>query len=82
MDRDSSPQYTFCFGFAKEPGFGVRTLTADVAKQMWQLTLAERFAHMDSWNAFLDAQVLLSAGSSFFLSARRRRRSALSFARA
>ena len=27
--------YTFCFGFAKEPGVGVRTLPIEVATQMW-----------------------------------------------
>ena len=46
--------YIFCFKFAKEPGFGVRTLPTDVAKQMWQLTLGERFRHLDAWNRFID----------------------------
>ena len=45
--------YTYCFGFAKEPGFGVRTLPIDVALQMWQLTLESRFEHMGSWVEFL-----------------------------
>jgi len=45
--------YTFCFKFAKDPGFGVRTLPTEVATQMWQLTLSERFGHLAAWNEFL-----------------------------
>jgi len=46
--------YSFCFGFAKEPGFGVRSLTIDVARQMWQLTLGGRFKYLPQWFAFLE----------------------------
>ena len=46
--------YIFCFKFAKEPGFGVRTLPTEVAKQMWQLTLGERFRHLGAWHRFID----------------------------
>ena len=45
--------YGFCFNFSKEPGFGVRTLPTEVASQMWQLTLSDRFEHMAQWEAFL-----------------------------
>lgn len=45
--------YAFCFGFAKEPNFGVRTLPTEVATQMWELTLASRFALLPLWNDFL-----------------------------
>lgn len=48
--------YRFCFDFSKQPGFGVRTLPIEVAKQMWSLTLAPRFAHMDTWFEFLEGQ--------------------------
>lgn len=48
--------YQFCFKFAKEPGFGVRTLPTEVAKQMWALTLAERFPLLDAWNEFIDQE--------------------------
>ena len=46
--------YVFCFKFAKEPGFGVRTLPFEVAQQMWTLTLTERFVHLGEWHAFLE----------------------------
>jgi DCN1-like protein 1/2 len=46
--------YSFCFGFAKEPGYGVRTLPIEVANQMWQLTLADRLKHLKLWTTFLD----------------------------
>lgn len=46
--------YAFCFAFSKEPGFGVRTLPIEVALQMWQLTLADRFEHLGLWSAFLE----------------------------
>ncbi len=46
--------YTFCFGFAKEPGHGVRTLPVEVAVQMWQLTLASRFPLLGVWGEFLE----------------------------
>jgi len=46
--------YRFCFKFAMEPGFGVRTLPTEVAKQMWELTLSDRFGQMDAWGEFLD----------------------------
>ena len=45
--------YTFCFAFAKEPGFGVRTLPLEVALQMWQLTLTGKFAALGEWSEFL-----------------------------
>ena len=77
--------YTFCFAFAKEPGFGVRTLRTppaaprarrpppahcrtpsrrrpaasassaalEVAQQMWQLTLGDRFKFLPRWSAFV-----------------------------
>jgi DCN1-like protein 1/2 len=45
--------YTFCFAFAKEPGFGVRTLPLEVAQQMWQLTLGDRFKFLPRWSAFV-----------------------------
>lgn len=48
--------YRFCFDFSKEPGFGVRTLSTEVAKQMWQLTLGGRFHHLDTWFEFLASQ--------------------------
>lgn len=48
--------YRFCFDFSKESGFGVRTLPLEVAKQMWQLTLKDRFHHMDTWFTFLGTQ--------------------------
>jgi DCN1-like protein 1/2 len=48
--------YRFCFDFAKEPGFGVRTLRIEVAKQMWGLTLESRFGHMPTWFEFLESQ--------------------------
>lgn len=55
LDPDSfRDYYSFCFGFAKEPGFGVRTLPTMVAKQMWELTLQDRFQHLELWNSFLD----------------------------
>jgi len=46
--------YGFCFKFAMEPGFGVRTLPAEVAKQMWALTISEQFTHLQEFYAFLD----------------------------
>lgn len=46
--------YGFCFGFAKDPAYGVRTLPTEVATQMWQLTLAPRFPLLGEWCAFLD----------------------------
>ena len=49
--------YVFCFKFAKEPGFGVRTLPTEVAKQMWMLTLTERFPGLEAWHSFLDEKV-------------------------
>ena len=48
--------YTWCFGFSKEPGYGVRTLPIDVAVQMWQLTLGERLNHLKDWIAFLEVK--------------------------
>ena len=52
--------YVYCFGFAKEPGFGVRTLPTPVATQMWQLTLSDCFRHLAEWNSFLEEKVALS----------------------
>lgn len=46
--------YSFCFNFAKEPGYGVRTLPIEVALQMWQLTLHKRLAHFKEWTEFLE----------------------------
>jgi len=46
--------YSFCFGFAKEPGPSVRSIPIDVANAMWQLTLAGRFKHLDAWTEFLE----------------------------
>jgi len=46
--------YQFCFGFAKDPGFGVRTLPIEVAVQMWQMTIAEHFPLLPRWLAFLE----------------------------
>ena len=46
--------YSFCFNFAKEPGFGVRTLPIEVANQMWKLVLEGRFNRLDVWLAFLE----------------------------
>lgn len=48
--------YSFCFNFAKEPGFGVRTLPLEVALQMWQLTLGGRYGGLEQWCAFLQEQ--------------------------
>uniref|UniRef100_A0A7S0IWR0 Defective in cullin neddylation protein n=1 Tax=Calcidiscus leptoporus TaxID=127549 RepID=A0A7S0IWR0_9EUKA len=45
--------YCFCFAFAKEPGFGVRSLPIEVADALWRLTLAGRFKHLDRWLEFL-----------------------------
>lgn len=57
-DADSfRDYYTFCFGFAKEPVVGARTLPTEVALQMWQLTLEGRFLHMSEWNEFLAEKV-------------------------
>lgn len=44
--------YGFCFGFAKDPGFGVRTLPMEVARELWQLTLGGRFKYLDAWLEF------------------------------
>jgi len=58
LDEDAfRDYYVFCFKFAKEPGFGVRTLPTEVANQMWQLTLGERFPALSEWSTFLDEQV-------------------------
>jgi len=48
--------YGFCFGFAKDPGFGVRTLPMDVASQMWQLILGQRFKYLDAWLEFCEVK--------------------------
>jgi len=48
--------YGFCFGFAKDPGHGVRTLPMEVASQLWQLTLAGRFKYLDAWLQFLEVR--------------------------
>lgn len=48
--------YQFCFGFSKDPGFGVRTLPISVALQMWELTIGDRFALFPKWKAFLEAK--------------------------
>ena len=55
--------YQFCFKFAMEPGFGVRTLPTEVAKQMWALTLEGRFGHLSEWNDFLDEKVCMRASA-------------------
>lgn len=44
--------YGFCFGFAKDPGFGVRTIPMEVAAELWQLTLKDRFKYLDAWLEF------------------------------
>jgi len=46
--------YSFCFGFAKDPGYGVRTLPVEVALQMWQLTLASRLKPFKEWEEFIE----------------------------
>ncbi len=46
--------YSYCFLFAKDPGFGVRTLPFEVASQMWRLTLTGRFKLLDEWLDFLE----------------------------
>jgi len=48
--------YGFCFGFAKEPGYGVRTLPTEVAMQMWTLVLGERFPRLARWTTFLEKE--------------------------
>jgi len=48
--------YQFCFGFAKDPGFGVRTLPIEVALQMWELTIGQRFKLFPMWKQFLAKQ--------------------------
>mmetsp|Transcript_10023 Transcript_10023/g.25966 ORF Transcript_10023/g.25966 Transcript_10023/m.25966 type:complete len:251 (+) Transcript_10023:114-866(+) len=48
--------YTWCFGFSKEPGYGVRTLPIEVAVQMWQLTLGKHLRPLKDWLAFLEAK--------------------------
>ena len=45
--------YGFCFNFAKEPGFGVRTLPVEVALQMWELTLKGRCKFLERWCTFV-----------------------------
>jgi len=55
LDDDDSfrDYYSYCFNFAKEPGFGVRTLPTGVALQMWQMTIAERLGPFAEWTEFL-----------------------------
>lgn len=48
--------YVWCFGFCKEPNFGVRTLPTEVAMQMWELTLDSRFPRLALWGEFLANQ--------------------------
>jgi len=57
QDRDDfQDYYQFCFGFAKDPGFGVRTLPIQVAIQMWDLTIGDRFKLLPKWKDFLAAK--------------------------